>query len=274
MFKIQVNRFERMYLSYTESDDEAGGSDSHCHEYYEICYMIDGEAAYSVEGKKFFVVPDSLLLIPANSYHQWIYPTDKISHRICLHFLPEIFQKPEREFYLSMFDEPGFLLNESRQKIDFFIKTIDECKLFEAAQQRQAAKVRLASLLHTISYMKSTNNAMPVVLDRRIGQVIAYIGEHFQEELTLDNLAERFLLNKNHLNVLFHRVVGTPIKKFVNIKRLGAAHQEILQGKSLGDAASSAGFNNYATFFRAYKSFYGYQPSETRIGELEYSPQK
>jgi AraC-like DNA-binding protein len=50
--------------------------------------------------------------------------------------------------------------------------------------------------------------------------------------------------------------------KYVTAKRLGLAQQEILSGTPFGEAAYNAGFNDYTTFFRAYKSFYGSPPSE------------
>jgi len=131
--------------------------------------------------------------------------------------------------------------------------------------QKMAAKVYLATLLYQIYYLKSTNSVKPVEIDERIGQVIFYIGEHIKEELTLDSLAERFALNKNHLNAVFQKVVGTPLMKYVTAKRLGFAQQEILSGIPLGETAYNAGFKDYTTFFRAYKSFYGCSPSETRV---------
>ena len=163
-------------------------------------------------------------------------------------------------------------MNGSLHKLNFFIQIIAECELYEEFLQKMAAKVHLASLLYQIYYLKSTNSVKPVVMDERIGQVIIYIGEHLQEELSLDSLGDRFALNKNHLNVLFHKIIGTPIMKYVTAKRLGFAQQEILSGNRFGEAAYKAGFKDYTTFFRAYKSFYGYPPSEALVSGIELSP--
>ena len=65
MYKYRQTNLGRMYVYNAESDDEVfEGHKSHCHKEFEIYYMLDGEVEQIVEGKKFFVVSDSLLLIP------------------------------------------------------------------------------------------------------------------------------------------------------------------------------------------------------------------
>ena len=267
MYKYRISDFGRMFLYNAESDEEGfEGRKSHCHKEFEIYYMIDGEVEIILEGKKFFIVADSLLLIPSNCFHQWEYPPGRIHRRISVHFLPEFLDKTERNLFLDKFNEPVHFLNGSFHKLNFFIQTIAECELFDESMQKAAAKLRLASLLAQIQFLRSSSSVKPVILDERIRQVIVYIGRHLKDDLSLDILADRFTLHKNHLNVLFHRIVGIPIMKYVSAKRLGMAQQEILSGARLNEAAYSAGFKDYTTFFRAYRSFYGCSPSEALNG--------
>jgi AraC-like DNA-binding protein len=57
--------------------------------------------------------------------------------------------------------------------------------------------------------------------------------------------------------------------KYISAKRLEFARQEILNGARFGEAAYKAGFHDYTTFFRAYKSFYGCPPSELLVSQIE-----
>jgi len=266
--------FGRINLHYAEGDNEytiGKKGYSHCHDALEITYMIDGKGDYNIEGKKLYLVTDSLLLIPANYFHQWENPEDKIHYCISLHFPLEIFYKRERDFYLGIFNEPAIILNVFSNKINFYIQAIADCGQFEETLQEMAAKIRLESLLYQIHLMKTANSVKPLVLDERIRDVIVYIGEHLSEELTLDSVACKFALHKDHLNVLFHEIVGTPIMKYVKTKRLGFAHQEILSGCRPREASLKAGFNDYTTFFRAYKLFYGRAPTEALVSGKELS---
>ena len=115
--------FGRINIHYAEGDNEytrGRKGYSHCHDYLEITYMIEGKGDYNIEGKKLLLVTDSLLLVPANYFHQWEIPEDKIYYCLNLHFIPEIFNKRERDFFLSIFKEPTIVLNGLSNKINFF----------------------------------------------------------------------------------------------------------------------------------------------------------
>ena len=246
---------------------------SHCHKECEIYFMIDGEAEIIIEGHKFFVVSDSLLLIPSNYFHQWRLPPGKVHHRISIHFLPELLYKPEQNFFMDMFSMPLHFLNGSSYNLNFFIQSIIECGRMESPLQKIASRVRTVALLSQMYFLRYTHTIEPVVLDERIQKVIKYIGEHLPEEITLDKMARKFAISKNHLNSLFHKIGGTPMMKFIGAKRLEYARREILHGVPVTEAAYRVGFNNYTTFYRSWKSFYGSPPSELLIHHIE-SPQK
>jgi len=99
-----------MYFWNAKSDDDTfNGLNFHIHKECEIYYMVDGEVEFRIEGNVFHLVTDSLLTIPANSFHQWIYPPGKIHHRINVHFLPELLNKTEREsFFEFLFRTSAF----------------------------------------------------------------------------------------------------------------------------------------------------------------------
>jgi AraC-like DNA-binding protein len=109
----------------------------------------------------------------------------------------------------------------------------------------------------------------PVPRDGRIQAIQRYLDSHLRENLPLDRLSRRFSISKNHLNVLFRREMGTTVNRYIRIKRLVLARQEIWQGAAAEEAAYRAGFNDYSNFFRAYRSFFGAAPS-SRSGDDRY----
>jgi AraC-like DNA-binding protein len=236
--------------------------ESHCHRECEIFYMINGGLDIYLEGHVYHVISDSLLLIPSNFTHERIYPLGKASHRISIHFLPEMLSKAERDFFQNLFTEPLHFLDVSRYDLNFYIRAVTECELMEKRLRKIAVKIRLNALLSQLHYLSSTKAVKPVVLDERIVEVIKYIEKNFQKDISLDELADRFYITKNHLNFLFHNIVGMPIKKYIIAKRLGFARQEILGGEHPTQVAYHAGFHDYPTFYRAYKLFFGFSPSE------------
>jgi AraC-like DNA-binding protein len=141
----------------------------------------------------------------------------------------------------------------------------------EPPLQKIASRIRTIALLTQIYFLRSTKTIEPVVFDERIRNLLIYLEEHIREDISMDDLSNKFFITKNHLHFIFHKVVGTPIMKYVKTKRLGLVRQEILNGAQISEAAYRAGFNDYTTFYRAYKSFYGYAPSKLLINDVDTS---
>ena len=262
MYTHQVLHSGQIHLWEAKGDAEQfEGRVSHCHKEYEIYYMFDGEADFTIEGQEFHVVSDSLMLIPSNVFHQWTYPPGRIHHRMTLHFFSESLDKTMRAFFTDMFTEPLHFLNGARNNLRFFFQAIVDCEKMPAPLQEIAIESRMVTLLTQIYFLKSTHAIQPVIVDERIRKIINYLGQHLVEEITLDQLSDKFAITKNHLNFLFRKVVGTPIMKYITIKRLQLARQEIQNGARIGEVAYFVGFKDYTTFYRSYKSFYGYSPS-------------
>ena len=262
MYQCQVFKSEYMHLWDAKGDDELyEGRLSHCHKECEVYYMVDGETEFQIEGRVFHLVSDSCLLIPSNCFHGWKYPSGRIHHRITIHFLPELLNKTERDYFLGLFSEPLHFMGGLQHDLKFYVKSISDCNFIELPLQKLTAKIRTMALLTQINYLQTTKTAKPVVLDERIRKILIYLEEHIKENISMDKLADRFHITKNHLHFIFRKMVGTPVMKYITIKRLGLAQQEILNGIPIGEAAYHAGFNDYTSFFRAYKTFYGSPPS-------------
>ena len=99
----------------------------------------------------------------------------------------------------------------------------------------------------------------------RVGEVIEYINEHLFEEISLDMLSQKFYLSKVHLTRKFKSYVGSTIWEYISTKRLIRAKELLKSGKWPTEVAEICGFNDYSTFYRAYKQKYGVSPKEDCI---------
>ena len=93
-----------------------------------------------------------------------------------------------------------------------------------------------------------------------IADVLRYLGEHYREELSVDAVAERFYVSKFHLSHLFSRSVGTSMYRYILLKRLQRAKEMLAEGAATGDACRESGFQDYANFYRSFRSVYGVSP--------------
>lgn len=70
----------------------------------------------------------------------------------------------------------------------------------------------------------------------------------------MQTLTERFHYSKSYINIEFKRQMKIPIMKYIRLKKILAAHKMIASGTKKSVAAEMFGFENYSTFYRAYKS--------------------
>ena len=96
---------------------------------------------------------------------------------------------------------------------------------------------------------------------REIMLIHEYINAHFKEELTVNDLAERFYMDKNTLTRQFKRIIGMTPGDYIRRKRLENAHALIRQGYGVLNAGYSSGFADYSAFYRAFFQLYGKAPS-------------
>ncbi|MDR1788573.1 MAG: AraC family transcriptional regulator [Treponema sp.] len=267
MYKYKTFKADSLYLWEVHSDAEAfEGRISHCHKECEILYMIDGEAEFKIEGKQFLLNSDSMLLIPPDCLHHWHFSADEISHRISVHFLMELLDGAEQDFFGGLLSRPMHFRGRSQNNLSFFFQAVVDCLNMPEPLKYIAAKHRLSALLSQLYFMNQTSAAQPLVVDKRIQAIVDFIGKNFREDISLDGIAAKFNISKNHLNTLFNNEVGTTIMKYLAGKRLDCARHAIADGVHVSDAAYDAGFHDYTTFFRAYKSFYGRPPSDSVTG--------
>jgi len=103
---------------------------------------------------------------------------------------------------------------------------------------------------------------------KRINNVLDYLGQHYGEDVNLEQLAKVANFSPFHFHRIFTSITGEPLNKYVQRIRIEKA-AGLLKYQALtpiSDIAIDCGFASSASFARVFKQHYGVSASEWRKG--------
>jgi YesN/AraC family two-component response regulator len=103
-----------------------------------------------------------------------------------------------------------------------------------------------------------------------IKRAVEFIHQHYQEKLSLAEIAAQACLSKYYFSRLFHRVVGIPYQEYVNAVRIEKAKELLTQTpcSSITQIGYEIGFGGLRNFESHFKKLTGYTPYEYRIARM------
>lgn len=246
----------------------------HHHDFYEVYFFLSGNVQYNIESRSYLLTPGDVLLIGPMELHQPMFGSEQREYeRIVLwidkQFL-EGFSLPGQSF-TTCFDtsSPGHtnLLRPEgvqRQLLTFLMEQlISEASSTEPYQEICALSYLTQVLVLLNRLVLQQRSKEPVATpDSTVYNILGYINEHYNENLSLDDLANKFFISKYHLAREFQRLVGTSVHRYIVQKRLVMAKQMLSSGKPSSEVYQSCGFGDYSNFYRAFKTEYQISPKE------------
>lgn len=113
------------------------------------------------------------------------------------------------------------------------------------------------------SYLLST----PAKEDKTVNliyDIIQYIDEHIESQLSLEELSEAMHFSTYYLCHAFKKSTDLSLKTYITDKKIELAKQ-LLAVYSVTEVAEKIGFNNYSSFFRTFKKLTGISPSDYKF---------
>lgn len=101
---------------------------------------------------------------------------------------------------------------------------------------------------------------------KRMSQVLVYIEQHLDDDLSVERLSRVANFSKYHFHRQFTEFAGIGVFRYVQLMRLRRSSYNLAFGsdKRIIDIALGAGFENPESFARAFKKAFGQTPSEFR----------
>ena len=272
-FQTRQNMEKNTFEVFRYRDPKPEGVAVHHHDFYEIYFFLSGEVEYRVEGKTYLLTPGDLLLINPRELHQPIVKLGCVYERIVLWIdknYIEGFGNGENSltkcFDIHSPTHTNILRPTGIQRTNItnlLEGMINESYGNEYGNELSAMGVFLQFMveINRLAIQKE-GSAEPVKDTMLVTQVLAFINEHYNEDLSLESIARKFFVSKYHLSHEFTRSVGTSVYRYIMLKRLLNAKELLSQGMAPGVVYHKCGFQDYANFYRAFKAEYGVSPKE------------
>ena len=240
----------------------------HYHDFHKIIVFISGKVTYHIEGKAYHLKPRDILLVsqgaihkpeidPSVPYERYIF---WIRDDLSCQELNTCFQKAnDRSFNLVRADSA---LQERLKDLLPEIEQTLQNKRFGDSVLRDALFTQFMIYINRIFLRTSSSpDKKTYSSDTQVEQLLKYINRNLSENLSIDQLANRFFFSKYHMMRKFKNETGYTIHNYITSKRLLMARSLISQGMPIMKAAQASGFHDYTTFVRAYKKQFGKAPS-------------
>ena len=240
----------------------------HYHDFHKIIVFISGKVTYHIEGKAYHLKPRDILLVsqgaihkpeidPSVPYERYIF---WIRDDLSCQELNTCFQKAnDRSFNLVRADSA---LQERLKDLLPEIEQTLQNNRFGDPVLRDALFTQFMIYINRIFLRTSSSpDKKTYSSDTQVEQLLKYINRNLSENLSIDQLANRFFFSKYHMMRKFKNETGYTIHNYITSKRLLMARSLISQGMPIMKAAQASGFHDYTTFVRAYKKQFGKAPS-------------
>ncbi len=100
---------------------------------------------------------------------------------------------------------------------------------------------------------------------RRMSDIVAFVDEHYMDELSLDKLSTRFFLSREHISRRFKQEVGMTLTNYVIHLRINQAKQWLIEtDEKMYSIALKLGYQDENYFSKLFKKIVGMTPIEYR----------
>jgi YesN/AraC family two-component response regulator len=245
----------------------------HLHNNFEIYLFLQGEANCFVEQSKYHLKKGTLLMFTNQEIHKTSSLSSKTYDRILVNFHPQVVEKfsTEHTNLLSCFldrkkgQNKAILL--SKKQLDIYValasKLIDTTNRDEYGNDVLSITY-LVQVLIFLNKIYKQDEILPeqYPLSEKLQDVLRFVDDNLTEDLSLDRIANHFLINKSYLGRLFKKETGSTIYNFILLKRISLAKLLLTEGRNVSEACLLSGFNDYANFIRTFKQITGYSPTK------------
>ena len=247
--------------------------ESHIHEFYEIFVSLSNNGKFFVKEVGYDLHFGDVFFLEPCAIHRCFCHGDQEYNRYVIHFTRGYLQSisTEKTDLVACFNSapimchvPDDALLRSLGHLTSLLNPVDDCFGADIERNNDFNDFLLAAA-RRINGNKPT--ASPVLeRDKRVSEILQYIHEHFEEDITLEDLSRTFFVSKSRLSQIFKNATGFSVGDYIITYRLKRACTLLSKGVSVQEVGEQVGFHNSSHFIRMFKKHTGSSPGKFARG--------
>ena len=233
----------------------------HCHNKFELLYVVSGDMTHVVEGRKYRIKAGDLILVHPSKYHYLERLSAEPYERYNILFDPQLHRVDisavsEEMDVVSLRGNP--MVEDLFPKMEYYRKALETAE-FEELLLHMVEELFINLRIASYAPRQEEGSLSPILM-----KALAYINENLFTVTGVDEVAKALYISPSYLFYLFRKSMHQTPKKYILDKRLLAAQRMLRSGMSPTAVYKECGFKEYTTFFRGYSAFFGHAPSKER----------
>ena len=262
-----VIKMDKCFCNYIKSDSitfkyakgKSAITGMEFHPYHEIVLFMGGNAEFISDRIRTKLSPDTLAIIPKESYHQFNIHGNENDYVRCVF---NFYDNADWYELIKNTMKDVFITNPSREIRYLFSKANLLTKKDMLDTARQTLLNSILPLLLTeipVSFKESTTPK-----SQSVSKSITYINNNIYKQFTVSEIAKELNISTSTLEHSFRKEMNIPIYRYILEKKLILVQNKIQNGELITKAALECGFKDYSGFYKQYKKMFGISPSEKR----------
>lgn len=239
--------------------------DKHWHRSIEIFAVFEGSLSFVLNEEKIPLQAGEFIIVNSNEVHAIFSP--KPNFTLVLQIPRTTFKKYYTEDEFIRFTH---LTSNQDERMMKLLKEMCEIYVGRECGYEWKVQSKFYMLLYLlVTAYRETDVDGDIVRNykklNRLSMITAYIREHYQEELSLESVAEIFGYSPTYLSKMFQKYAQINYKSYLQSVRVGYAYKDLENTDAkLSEIAAKHGFPNQKAFAKEFQKKYGMLPSEYR----------
>lgn len=238
----------------------------HWHDELQMSWVFEGELEFCINGDKFLLASDKLLFIKNHQLHS-SRTVRRDARTLCINFSPDIFHPIIlKNYILPLLENPAFSYALLPLK-PYQVTLLEKYRNWKNEPLGYFSVINfLSQIVEEILSEFEVQADQPDYEEMKLFHMaLSYVHNHYAEPLTVKQIAEKALVNKSRLTVIFKKYTNMSPIKYLNEYRLYTAKNLIVHtGKTISEISEEVGYRQISHFIQQFRNSYGLPPLKYR----------